>query len=262
MSSSSAPNASSELLLEAVSLLRSAGDLTLQWFGTAQLDVEIKGDGTPVTKADQSAERFLREQISQRFPDDTVRGEEEKDVIGTSTRTWIIDPIDGTKAFVRGVPLYSNLLGIVDEYGPLIGVINLPALQTTVYAGRGLGCFRNGELVRVSQKTDPRQSVLSSSSFTHWPESSLLALKRAGFELRTWGDGYGYAMVACGAIEAMIDPEVALWDIAPLPVIMQEAGGLFSGTNGQIFDLQPNEKFSAVATNGHFHAEILRAYNA
>ncbi len=260
--SNSAPNAPVDLLNDAVAFLREAGEFTLQWFGAAQLDVITKNDGTPVTEADQGAERLLRTRIAEKFPTDTVRGEEEDDVIGTSTRTWIIDPIDGTKAFVRGVPLYSNLLGIVDEHGPLIGVINLPALNTTVYAGRGLGCFRNGEKVTVSKQTDPRKSVLSSSSFTHWPEESLLALKRKGFELRTWGDGYGYAMVACGAIEAMIDPEVALWDLAPLPVIMQEAGGSFSKTNGQSVVLQPGDRFSAVATNGYFHDEIIAAYNA
>ena len=109
------------------------------------LAVATKSDGTPVTEADRAAERLIRAHLAERHPDDAVLGEEEADVAGTSGLTWVIDPIDGTKAFTRGVPLYSNLLAVLDEHGPVIGVINLPALGTTVYAGRGLGCFRDGK---------------------------------------------------------------------------------------------------------------------
>jgi fructose-1,6-bisphosphatase/inositol monophosphatase family enzyme len=159
------------------------------------------------------------------------------------------------------VPLYSNLLAVIDEHGPVIGVINLPALGTTVYAGRGLGCFRDGRPVHVSDRTDPAEAVVSTSGYSWWPEPALLGVKRAGYQLRTWGDGYGYAMVACGGIEVMVDPEVSLWDIAPMPVIIGEAGGRVSTLDGGEPDLTPGSHPSFVATNGLVHDDVIRSLN-
>jgi histidinol phosphatase-like enzyme (inositol monophosphatase family) len=206
-----------------------------------------------VTEADRAAERYLREEIARRFPDDTIVGEEEADRTGTSGREWIIDPIDGTKAFTHGVPLYCNLLAVNDADGPAIGVINLPALGETVYAGRGLGCFDNGEPARVSDRDRVRGSYLSSSGYDYWPIDLLLGVREAGFQLRTWGDGYGYALVATGRIEAMVDPEVARWDVAAMPVIMGEAGGRYSDFAGTD-DIASG---TGVATNGLVHDELL-----
>lgn len=234
----------------------------MQWFDNPALDVITKSDGTPVTEADRGAERIVRDRLAILHPEDSILGEELEDHIGSSSRTWIVDPIDGTKAFTRGVPLYSNLLAVVDEHGPLIGVINLPALNTTVYAGRGLGCFRDGRIVHVSDRTTPAGCVLSTSGFGTWSEDALLGVKRAGFELRTWGDGYGYAMVACGALDAMVDPQVSLWDIAPMPVILSEAGGAFTGTDGKEVSLVPGSRVSGVASNGAVHDTVIAALNA
>ena len=133
----------------AVALLRAAGERTLRWFRAADLEVERKGDGTPVTAADRDAERFLREQLADAFPGDGVLGEEEAPTAGTTGRRWIIDPIDGTKAFTCGVPLYSNLLALEDEHGIAVGVINLPALGRDRVGRRGLGCH--------SERGRPRQ---------------------------------------------------------------------------------------------------------
>lgn len=256
------PPADPDMLANAVEILRAAGTFTMQWFDNPSLNVLTKSDGTPVTEADRGAERLIRERLSLLHPEDSVLGEELDDYIGSSSRTWIVDPIDGTKAFTRGVPLYSNLLAVVDDYGPLIGVINLPALSTTVYAGRGLGCFRDGRPVRVSDRSIPSTCVLSTSGFGTWEDSSLLGVKRAGFELRTWGDGYGYAMVACGALDAMVDPQVSLWDIAPMPVIFAEAGGRFTGTDGNDVSLVPGSNVSGVATNGVVHDAVIAALAA
>ncbi|MEZ5311328.1 MAG: inositol monophosphatase family protein [Microthrixaceae bacterium] len=121
----------SPLLDQAVSWARSAGALTLEWFNNPSLEIDSKSDGSPVTQADKAAERHLRELISQAYPDDTIEGEEEETVVGTSDRRWLIDPIDGTKAFAHGVGTYSNLLYAEDSQGPLLGVINLPALGET-----------------------------------------------------------------------------------------------------------------------------------
>jgi histidinol-phosphatase len=248
-----APPVEPALLDEAVDLLRRAGELTLQWFGSSTLTVDRKGDGTPVTQADTAAERFLREAIRAAHPDDTLVGEEEDTQTGTSPRTWIIDPIDGTKAFTHGVGLYTNLLAVNDEHGPAIGVINIPALGETVWAGRGLGCFFNGEPARVSAHDSVAAAHISTSSFANWRDDQLLRLRAAHAHLRTWGDGYGYALVATGRIDAMVDAEVALWDVAPMPIIMREAGGRFSNWDGT----EDPAGGSGLATNGRLHEALL-----
>ncbi len=241
------------LLDDAVDLARRAGTLTLEWFRRDDLVIDRKGDGTPVTEADKAAERFLREELGRRWPDDGIIGEEEDDTAGSSGRTWILDPIDGTKAFTHGVPLYCNLLALHDEEGPALGVINLPGLGETVYAGRGLGCFVDGRPARVSGQPRLRGAHLSSCGYEHWSDELLLAVKHAGAVLRTWGDGYGYALVATGRIDAMVDPEVALWDVAPMPVILAEAGGRFTSFAGD----DDAGAGSGVATNGRVHDELL-----
>ena len=195
------------LLDTAVALLREAGDLTLGWFRSSSLAIERKGDGTPVTEADKAAERFLREQITARFPDDSIVGEEEDDVVGSSGRRWIIDPIDGTKAFTHGVPLYTNLLAVEDDEGPAVGVIHMPGLSETVYAGRGLGCFCNGEPARVSTRDRMRRQLPVELGLRALDRRRCSARPAArGARLRTWGDGFGFALVATGRIDAMCDP--------------------------------------------------------
>ncbi|HUW04028.1 MAG TPA: inositol monophosphatase family protein [Acidimicrobiales bacterium] len=245
-----APPATQELLGEAVDLAREAGEFTLEHFRSVDLEIIRKHDGTPVTVADQGAERLLRERIAAAHPDDSVAGEEEDDTHGTSGRTWIIDPIDGTKAFTHGVPLYSGLLAVTDEHGPLIGVINLPGLSETVYAGRGLGCFCNGEPVHVNDCTDLSDSYLMTSGFGGaWRIDQIAAVLDAGVTVRTWGDGYGYALVATGQAEAMVDPIAAVWDLGPMPVILSEAGGRFTSLEG----LDGFDHGSGIATNGRNH---------
>jgi histidinol phosphatase-like enzyme (inositol monophosphatase family) len=248
-----APPVARELLDEAVDLVRQAGQLTLGWFRAADLEVERKGDGTPVTAADKAAERFLREQIAARHPDDAVVGEEEADTPGTSGRRWTIDPIDGTKAFTHGVPLYTNLLAIDDEHGPAVGVINMPALGETVYAGRGLGCWCNDAPAHVSDRSKLAGSYLTTSGYGHWPEAVLLAVRRAKVAMSGWGDGYGYALVATGRVEVMFDPIAAVWDLAPMPVIIAEAGGRFTSLDGR----EVVDGGSGVATNGALHDDVL-----
>ncbi len=248
-----APPVERSLLDDAVELVRRAGDLTLQWFRAEELTVERKVDGTPVTEADRHAERFLRTEIARRWPNDSIVGEEESAAHGTSGRTWIIDPIDGTKAFTHGVPLYCNLLALNDEYGPAVGVINMPALGETVFAGRGVGCFVNDLPARVSNHDRLRGAHVSTCGYDYWDDELLLAIKHAGVNMRTWGDGYGYALVATGRIDAMVDPEVAVWDIAPMPIVLAEAGGRFSNFDGGD-DL---EHGTGLATNGHLHEQLL-----
>lgn len=253
------PPACDPALLEAaVAIAREAGEATLRWFRAADLEVERKLDGTPVTAADRAAEALVRRRIAEAFPDDGVLGEEEAELEGTSGRRWVVDPIDGTKAFARGVPLYTTLLAVEDRDGVAAGVIVVPALGEAVWAGRGLGCFHDGQRCAVSEVASVPDAYLTSSSYSHWPEAALLAVRRSGMAMRTWGDGYGYLLVATGRMEAMVDPVVAPYDIAPMPVILAEAGGRFT-------DLDGNDGYaggSGVATNGVLHDEVLALLRA
>ena len=241
------------LLEEAVELARLAGELTLRYFRSAELGVDRKGDGTPVTVADRGAERLIREELERRHPEDGILGEEEAEKIGTSGRRWILDPIDGTKAFTHGVPLYSNLLAVEDADGIGIGVVNVPALGETVFAGRGLGCFCNDTPARVSAHATLHDAYVSTSSFAPWSDAALAAARGAAMNLRTWGDGYGYVLIATGRVDAMVDPVAELYDLAAMPVILAEAGGRFTSLSG----VTDPGLGSGVATNGLIHDELL-----
>jgi len=247
------PPIDQETVDTALALTREAGDRTLRWFRSRHLTVERKEDGTPVTAADRDAERYLREQLALHYPDDGVLGEEEAPTPGTSGRRWILDPIDGTKAFTCGVPLYSNLVALEDEHGIAVGVINLPALGETVWAGRGLGCRSDRGQAAVSDHVGLDGAYVMSSSFSHWRPGRVAALEAAGALLRTWGDGYGYALVATGRVAAMVDPVAAPYDLGPMPVVLGEAGGRFTDLDGGT----GIEGGSGLATNGHLHEELL-----
>ncbi len=254
------PPADPELLDFAVALAREAGTLTLEWFQSTELTVDHKHDGSPVTAADLAAETLIRERIAEEFPADGILGEEHGDREGTSNLTWVIDPIDGTKAFTRGVPLYSTLLALVDEHGPAIGVIHLPGLDETVWAGRGLGCFRDGEPCRVSERATLDGAAVMTSGFGYWPDQMLQRVLSSPTLLRTWGDAYGYALVATGRAEAMVDPLANPWDVAPIAVIIAEAGGRFSTLDGS----EGPEAWrggSGVATNGKIHDPLIGLLN-
>ena len=248
-----APPCDPVLLEQAVAFARRAGEFTLPYFRSVELEVEHKHDDTPVTEADRGAERLLRELLDEAFPDDAVIGEEEDPKSGTSGRTWVIDPIDGTKAFTHGVPLYSTLLAAADEHGPLLGIICLPALPETVYAGRGLGCFLEGERCHVSEHPTVAGAYVTASALRNWPDGALDATHAAGAFVRTWGDAYGYALVATGRVEAMVDHQAAVWDVAPMPVIIGEAGGRFTDLTGT----ETATGGSGLATNGVLHDELL-----
>jgi histidinol-phosphatase len=252
---STAPPVDADLLTAAVGIARQAGDATLQWFRSATLEVETKGDGSPVTAADRAAERIVREEVTSRYPGDAIVGEEEDDTTGTTARTWYVDPIDGTKSFVHGVPLYTTLLAVDDEHGPAVGVIHMPALGETVWAGRGRGCWHDDRPARVNDHDQLAGSYVMTSGFDYWPADLLPRVLAAPVILRTWGDGYGYALVATGRAEAMVDPIVNPYDIAPMRIILAEAGGRFTDLAG----VPRHDGGSGVATNGRLHDQLLAA---
>jgi histidinol-phosphatase len=212
------------------------GKKTLSYFNLP-IDIDTKADGTPVTNADREAEVAILKHIRRYFPDHDVLAEESgaaKGKSGTNVR-WIIDPLDGTKTFVRGMPLYGTLIGAEVDGKPTVGVIYLPASDELVYAATGLGCRWNGRPCGVSKVDKLSDAVLlttdQQTSDSRGPNFSQLA-KQCKFT-RTWGDCYGYVLVATGRAEIMVDFKANPWDIAAAAPIMTEAGGHLSSWHGQ-----------------------------
>ena len=249
------PPVDAELLEAAADIAREAVAFVKAGF-ERDFEVEIKGDGSEVTEIDKGAEALVRQLVAERFPDDTVIGEEAGTTEGNSGRRWIVDPIDGTASFVRRVPLFSTLLAVYDQHGPAVGIVAIPALDEFVVAGRGRGCLHNGQPTRVSGITTVAEGCISASAFdgSWWPTESLLAISDSGAKTRTWGDGYGYFLVATGRVEAMVEPSLNTWDIAPMLVVIPEAGGRITTWTGST---ELAQGAGWVATNGHLHDEIL-----
>lgn len=241
-----------------------AGEITLGYFGEV-VAAQSKGDGTPVTRADREAETFLRNAIRERFPTHGILGEEFGEHIGEGSVRWILDPIDGTRSFMRGVPLYTVLIGIEVEGRPEVGVIHMPALRETVAAAHGQGCWwwRPGAAspvrARVSAVRELGEALVLTTDALRVERSELApgwrrVREEADFS-RGWGDAYGHALVATGRAEVMLDPELSPWDAAPLLPVVVEAGGAFSDLSGKA----TIHGGSGVSTNGRLHAEVLRA---
>lgn len=214
-----------------------AGRRSMAYFGlkSEQLGVEAKGDDTPVTVADRAAEDACREEIARRYPEHTVKGEERADHRGNDDFTWIIDPVDGTKSFVQGVPLFGTLVACVVRGRPSVGAIYLPALDELVCAADGEGCWHNGRRARCSDVTELSKATVVAGSITRAFDRSDAYRDLAGRAKlnRGWGDAFGYALVATGRADLMLDPKIAPWDCAPMPPILREAGGWAGNWDGQ-----------------------------
>jgi histidinol-phosphatase len=255
-------------LEHAVKIAREAGQLTLDYYcGT--YTVERKADGSPVTAADRAAEELLRRRIAEVFPDDAIVGEEFGSQPGTSGFQWVLDPIDGTKSFIHGVPLYTTLVAVIrgDATAGVseIGVIYAPAVDEMIYAARGSGCWTmrrdmKPEPAKVSQTPRLNKGLLLTTEIAAFNSGRsrdsldvFLSLQENARLVRTWGDAYGYLLVATGRAEAMIDPELNLWDAAALQPIIEEAGGHFVDWQGNATVYSAD----AIATNGRVTEEIL-----
>jgi histidinol phosphatase-like enzyme (inositol monophosphatase family) len=221
----------------------------------SSIAVELKADRTPVTVADRRAEEVMREFLRKECPGHAILGEEFGETPGHGTYRWVLDPIDGTKSFIHRVPLFGTLVALERDGAPIVGVIACHAAGEVISAGEGLGAWLNGQPARVSGVSELAAATVSMTSFSRMPKyypSGFRALCDSAGLLRTWGDCYGYLLVASGRIEAMLDPVMNHWDVAALWPIIREAGGRLTTWAGQ--DTVGN---SAIASNGTVHAELL-----
>lgn len=244
----------------ALRLADQADALTMARFGALDLRIETKPDLTPVTDADKGAEEALRAALSQARPEDSVFGEEFGGTTASTGRQWVIDPIDGTKNFVRGVPVWCTLIALIEDGTPIVGVVSAPALGRRWWAAAGQGAHTSfGGTVRriqVSGVGDLAAASLSYSDLTTgWDDrrESFLKLTDAVWRVRAYGDFWSYCLVAEGAVDIACEPEVKVWDIAPLDILIREAGGTFTSIDGA----PGPHGGSALATNGRLHEAVL-----
>jgi histidinol-phosphatase len=242
-------------------LADTADDITMRRFRALDLRVESKPDLTPVSDADLAVEESLRNVLARARPRDAMLGEESGRT-GSSWRCWVIDPIDGTKNYVRGVPVWATLIGLMDGPEVIAGVVSAPALGRRWWAARDGGAWTGKSLTkatacRVSGVTSLSDASFSYSGLSTWEEAGrlneLLGLSRKVWRTRAYGDFWSHVLVAEGAVDISAETGVNLWDLAALQIIVTEAGGTFTDLGGEA---RPDGG-SAVCTNGLLHAEVL-----
>jgi histidinol-phosphatase len=248
-----------EDLAFALELADAADDITLARYRATDLVVETKPDLTPVTEADRATEKALRARIEAERPRDGVVGEEYGETTGSGGRRWILDPIDGTKSYVRGIPAWGTLIALERDGEIVVGVVSAPALRRRWWASRGGGAFADGEPIRVSRVSDIEDALLCYTSLPAFEKHGLgeefRALAARCWEARGFSDYWAHVLVAEGSADLAVEPVMNLWDNAPLQVIVEEAGGRFTDLAGR-----PRvDGGSAVTTNGLLHEAVLDA---
>lgn len=247
----------------ALELADVADAISLARFGAADLHVDAKPDLSPVSDADLAVERALREGFAAQRPGDAVLGEEFGSQASSAPRRWVVDPIDGTKNFVRGVPVWATLIALFDGDEPVVGVVSAPALARRWWARKGGGAFASfaggaPRRLRVSGVAALADASLSYSELAEWKESGqgeqFGLLLDACWRTRGYGDFYSYMLVAEGAVDIAAEPALSLWDLAALAPIVSEAGGVFTAVDGSAISATTT---SAVATNGVLHSSVI-----
>jgi histidinol-phosphatase len=242
----------------ALELADLADAITLARYRADDLVVETKPDLTPVTEADRAVEQAIRERLAEVRSDDAVLGEEYgADPDSESARRWIIDPIDGTKSYVRGMPTWSTLIGLAVEDEIVVGVVAAPALGRRWWAQRGAGAFADGRRIHVSSVSTLEDALLVWSGIEDWDAvgrlDAIVELGRSCWRSRGIGDAWQYMLVAEGVAEIALDPDVSLWDLAAIQVIVEEAGGRFTDFGG----VRTADGGDGIATNAHVHDAAL-----
>ncbi|SHF96605.1 histidinol-phosphate phosphatase [Fodinibius roseus] len=244
----------------AIDIARQGGQHTLTYFKKS-VDIERKSDDSPVTVADRKTESVMREAIEDLFPDHGIIGEEHGHTNASSPVQWILDPIDGTKSFIHGVPFYTTLIGIVVDDDPVVGIVYAPALDELCEAARGKGTRLNGTACSVREcETLSEATFLSTDVYTAagsgYGDAFDTLIEKTRIH-RTWGDAYGHMMVATGRADLMFDPELHIWDAAPLLPVLREAGGIFCDTDGQ----ETIESGNGFSCSRSLLPEVLEVFN-
>jgi histidinol-phosphatase len=241
----------------AIDAAHEAGRHALSYF-EAKLTVEWKQDQTPVTVADRETEKLLRRRLLEKFPDDGLFGEEFGDAPGTSGYRWVIDPIDGTRSFVRGIPIWATLVALEYKGEPIAGIAEAPAMHETHRALRGDSAFRNDRPIHVSDIANLNEAQFFYSSLSWFMQAgrqnAFSELVEKTNRQRGFGDYYGFVLVAQGAGEFMAEYGIHRWDVAALKVIVEEAGGRYSNWQGRPDKYEPD----VLVSNGKLHDEVLR----
>ncbi|MFE3541672.1 histidinol-phosphatase [Nocardia sp. NPDC059177] len=231
-------------------------------FGAVDLKVDAKPDLTPVSDADLAVEQVIRRVLAEERPGDAVLGEEFGGDAEFTGRQWVVDPIDGTKNFVRGVPVWASLIALLEDGVPVVGVVSAPALGRRWWAAAGSGSWAQvhpgaPKPITVSAVRDLDAASLAFSSLSGWHERDLrekfIDLTDAVWRVRGYGDFFNYCLVAEGAVDIAAEPEVSLWDLAALDILVREAGGTFTALDGR----SGPHGGDAVSTNGLLHDEVL-----
>ena len=233
-------------------------------FTDHSMSVQMKDDGTPVTDADREIEQLIRAQLQRARIRDGVAGEE-SGTMGTTSRQWVIDPIDGTSNFVRGVPVWATLIALLDEGEPVVGLVSAPALQRRWWAAKGSGSYAGKSLARatrleVSKVANIANSSLSYSDFAGWAENGMeqrfFSLAQSVKRTRAYGDFWSYCLVAEGAVDIAVDPQLNMHNVAALVPIVREAGGKITTFNGNnATSTTYSQRTSVLATNGALHSK-------
>jgi histidinol-phosphatase len=255
----------SEHLHVALEAARTAGEISRKYYA-GNFSVEIKADMTPVTQADIECEAAIRETILARFPDHGIYGEEMGRTRGDAEYLWLVDPIDGTKGFVRQYPFFSTQVALMHNGEIVLGVSNAPVMKQLAWAEKGIGAFLHGERLAVSSIDDPRRAAVSTGNLKSLAKSDgwekLGEVVASADRIRGYGDFYHYHLLAAGKIEAVIESDVNILDIAALSVLVTEAGGVFTDLNGDAPGLGTRSVLAANPALHPHYLELLRGFVA
>lgn len=242
----------------ALEAAKDAETIIANHFDPSGVDSEKKTDGSPVTIADREAEAAIIQRIKSAFPDHSILGEEIGREDHTSGYRWIIDPIDGTKNFTRGIPLFGTLIALMKDGEVIVGVSNMPAIKELMYAEKGQGAYVNGKRITTSSVTDFQDIYLTFGGLSYFEKMGLmgrvLGIRDEIFQLRSFGDVYMYHLLAQGKLEVVMEASIKVYDVAPLKLIIEEAGGRATEIDGTEMNLDIS---TFLATNGHVHQKII-----
>ncbi len=252
----------SQFLTVALDAAKNAEEILLSYYNADTLDVALKPDETPVTRADTEAEKAIRETIKQTFPDHGFLGEEYGIEKGDSPYIWIIDPIDATKNYVRKIPIFGTQIALMKDKQLILGVSNAPLLNELLYAEVDKGAFLNGKPIKVSEVSQPSDAMVCHGGLNWFIEKGTFAgvydLIKIAARTRGFGDFYSYHLVASSRADVVIEAAISIWDIAAITVIVREAGGTVTDIQGQAIT---EDTASLIATNGILHNRILDYFN-